>query len=424
MTQDPKSAPHDSRLTTHESPPHRGSRNLLAFPYFSLQERARRWGLTREAMARAEVDCLAVPNNTGHATALQATARYLTHVGGGAHADVAAVFPYDDEPAAVVRGATQWLPAQPWCTDLREPAESYATGVASRLRELSLPHRRVGVVGLQAAGGAPEDTASHGFLAHLFEAFPSVEWVDFSPQMAHIRSVKSTEEFAFIEQSVRIVDAAYAAAEQAVQPGLPDRNVWAAAFEAICTLGSELPVHVRWSGDHHPDSRFPGPSLRPVEDGWLFLSELEAAWGGYRARGVQPLACGDPDPRYAELAKLVVDVWNDTADRLGPGITLGELQARVAAAAERHAPRTGSVAGALASLALRGCGLGADLPRIPDAGSRLHPEQSLVPGWCFTYQIAARAGHYRLRWGDAVAITPRGARRLGNAPPGIRVARR
>ena len=108
---------------------YRRAGNLQAYPYFSLEERERRWGLVRDAMYAAEIDCLVVPPGPAD-TWWGASARYLTHVGGG-DAEVAAVFPVAGEPAVVARQVERWLLAQPWCTDLREAGDSFIAGVRS-----------------------------------------------------------------------------------------------------------------------------------------------------------------------------------------------------------------------------------------------------------------------------------------------------
>ncbi|MPZ14554.1 MAG: M24 family metallopeptidase [Chloroflexi bacterium] len=398
--------------------------NLLPYPYFSLEERDRRWRLTREAMDRDDIDCLVVPNNTGHSTHFQADARYLTHVGGGGDADVAAVFPFSGEPAAVATSAARWIRTQPWCTDLREASRAYGAGVVSKLRELSFPRRRIGVVGLHDYVRAPEGTAGYGFMKVLTGAFPGIDWVDFTRQMEEIRIVKSAEEIAFLEMSMQIVNAAYDAAVGVLRPGVMDYYVWGTAIETICRMGSEIPVHQHWIGDHHPELTLTRPTFREIEEGWLFLSEIEAAWGGYHAQGDQPFSCGQPDPMYLELMSYEIDVWNETFPHIVPGVTVRELQERVAATARRLSPMSGRIAGATASIVMHGRGLGSDPPIITGPGTRQRDlERTVAPGWCFVYKPAATAGQYRLSWGDTVVVTETGPRRLGRARQEIMIAR-
>lgn len=403
---------------------YRPGSNLLPYPYFSLEERDRRWRLTREAMERESIDCVVVPNNTGHSTHFQADARYLTHVGGGGDADVAAVFPLEGEPAAVATSATRWTRTQPWCTDLREASRSYGAGVVSKLRELKFPHRRIGVVGLEDFVRAPEGTAGYGFMKRLMADFPDIEWVNFTHPIEDIRIVKSAEEIAFLEKSMEIVNAAYDAAVGVLRPGVKDWYVWGTAIETICMRGSEIPVHQHWIGDHRPELTLTRPTFREVEEGWLFLSEVEAAWGGYHAQGDQPFACGEPDPLYKDLMAYEIDVWNETFEHVEPGISVREMQEKVLATAQKLSPSTGTLAGASCSILMHGRGLGSDAPLITGPGTRPRDLDRIVtPGWCFVYKPTASASGYHINWGDTVAVTETGARRLGTAAQEIMIAR-
>ncbi len=403
---------------------YRQTGNLLPYPYFSPEERDRRWRLTREAMEGASVDCLIVPNNTGHSTHFQADARYLTHVGGGGDADVAAIFPLEGEPAAVATSATRWFRTQPWCTDLREAGRSYGAAALAKLRELRFPNNRIGVVGLRDYVRAPEGTAGYGFMKLLMSEVRGVEWVDFTHEMEEIRIVKSAEEVAFLEKSMEIVNAAYDAAVSVLRPGVKDYFVWGTAIETICRMGSEIPVHQHWIGDHHPVQTLTRPTFRDVEQGWLFLSEIEAAWGGYHAQGDQPFACGEPDPVFQDLMRLEIDVWNETFRHIKPGVAVRELQETVAATARRLTPATGRLSRATSSITMHGRGLGSDAPIITGPGTRTRDLDRIVaPGWCFVYKPSTRLDDYHLNWGDTVAVTEDGARRLGTAPQEIMVSR-
>ncbi|MBV8086709.1 MAG: M24 family metallopeptidase [Chloroflexi bacterium] len=393
--------------------------DLLPYPYFDDAERDRRWGLVRAAMARDGVDCLVVPNNTGHSTHFQADARYLTHVGGGGDADVAAVFPMEGEPAAVVTQTRRWVHTQPWTKDLREAGRAYGAGALTKLQEVPLPNKRVGIVGLRDYVRAPEGTALLGFMHILREGMPGIEWVNFSDPMEDIRLVKSDAEVAFLEQSMKIVNAGYEAARRALKPGVKDYAVWGAAMGAVCQMGSEIPVHQHWVGGHEPTFTLTRPTHADVEEGWIFLSELEAAYGGYHAQGDQPLACGQPKQVFQDLFKFDIDLWNETFARLKPGITVRELDSLTAADADRLAPKSGPIAGATGTLMMHGRGLGSDAPLITGHARGRDLERTIEPGWCFVFKPTAKLGKLNICWGDTVAITKTSARRLGNAPQEI-----
>jgi len=86
----------------------------LPFPRFSIRERARRWKLVRELMARDGLDAFIAPENTGHYEHWQSDVRYLTQVGGNC-VDAAALITLDHDPMAFVsEGSWPGLAAPHW----------------------------------------------------------------------------------------------------------------------------------------------------------------------------------------------------------------------------------------------------------------------------------------------------------------------
>lgn len=262
------------------------------YPSFSLAERDRRWSTLRAIMERENVDCVIAPNNTGHSTHFQAEARYLTHCGGGGDADIACVFPLEGEVAAIATNCERWRHVQNWVTDLREARRAYGRATVGKLREVKLTHKRVAVVGLDGYVRAPEGIALYGFMKALTEAFPDVEWVSYTDQLQALRIVKSEEEVAFLKVSTELVDRAFARIQQVARPGVKDYEAWGAAMGELAKGGSELPAHNHWGSGSRP-STLTRPTHGELQRGWVIVNEIEAAYGGYHAQGVQPIAIQD-----------------------------------------------------------------------------------------------------------------------------------
>src|SRR3984957_16649152 len=127
---------------------------------FSHAERDRRWQAVRALMRAEHLDVIVVPNNTGHSTDFQANVRWLTHVGGGGDADVAAVFPLDGAVTALANQAeTSWHRGiQNWTQDVRNCGRDMARSVVGRLKELGVERGRIGVTGLGAGARTPMGT--------------------------------------------------------------------------------------------------------------------------------------------------------------------------------------------------------------------------------------------------------------------------
>lgn len=392
-----------------------------AGPTFSLQERDRRWSLVREAMERENVDCLITPNNSGHSGHFQAESRYLTRCGGDA--DIACVFPLEGEVTLIATRCENWRETQDWVSDLREAHGAHGQTTAQRLREVTLPRRRVGIVGLGGYVRAPEGIVLHGFMQALTEAFPAVEWVDFTNQLQGIRMVKSDEEVGFLARSTELVERAIRRIEQVARPGIKDYEVWGAMIGEICKGGSELPFHTHWGSGIRPTT-LTRPTHGTLHRGHLIVNEIEAAFGGYHAQGVQPFAIQDCDVVYKDLYAMHADYWQRCFEEVRIGRTVGEVDEQCRAFAAAILPVGSRYAKPSGRLAMHGRGLGSDAPLVTGSGrGEATMAQVFAPGWAFVFkpnlQVDAANRRYSAGWGDTVVMTEQGPRRLGSRPPGL-----
>jgi len=398
---------------------------LFDQPRFSLAERDRRWRLVREAMEREQLDCLIAPSNTGHSTHFQAEARYLSHCGGGGDADIACVFPMAGDVAAVATSAQRWRGVQDWVTDLREARRAYGAGVAGKLREVRLPHKRVGIVGLRDYIRAPEGIVLHGFMRALTDAFPDVEWVDFTDQMAAIRIIKSDEEIAMLAKSTELIERAVERISQVARPGVRDYAVWGAMIGEICMGGSELPFHNHWGSGAHPVT-LTRPSHATLERGHLLVNEIEAAYAGYHAQQVQPFAVQDCDPVEKDVDAIHAEWWQRRFEALKNGQTVREADELAKSLASKMLPAGSAYGEPRGQFAMHGRGLGSDGPLVTGGREQTNYEAVFTPGWAFvfkgTFSIEHGGRRYTASWGDTVVMTQQGPKRLGTRKPGLIVA--
>lgn len=391
-------------------------------PRFTHAERERRWSAVRQAMERGNIDCLIAPNNTGHSTHFQAEARYLSHVGGGGDADIACVFPLEGEVAAVATSCERWRHVQGWVTDLREARRAYGAGVVGKLREVSLPRKRVGVVGLCNYVRAPEGIVLRGFMHALTSAFPGVEWVDFTDQLQELRIIKSDEEIAFLAKSTELVERAIRRVQEVARPGTKDYEAWGASISEIVMGGSELPFHNHWGSGLHPNT-LTRASHGTLERGYLMVNEIEAAYGGYHAQGVQPFAVQDCDAIYKDLYSMHAEYWQRCFETLQVGLTVREVNAFCAYQATRLLPGWSRYKEIQGQLIMHGCGLGSDGPLVSGHADQATLDMVFVPGWAFifkpTLSFEVDGKRYSGTWGDTMVMTEKGAKRLGSRKPGL-----
>jgi len=397
------------------------------YPMFSLAERDRRWALVHKLMREKNLDVIVCPNNTGHSTDFQANVRWLTHVGGGGDADIAALIPADGEPTALAnRADSNWLSgAQNWTKDVRNSRRNMGKATVDRLKELNVERGRIGITGYGAGTRTPMGTILLGFYQLIRDAFPNAELVDATGVLEEARYSKSQEEIDVLTKSQEIIEKAIDVECATAKPGVRDWDVWAAVMSTLVQNGSELPVHCNWGSGKNIRHTLTRPTFRPLERGDLIINEIEASWIGYRAQGMQPVFVEVADPVHKELIKLQRDVYNALLERLKPGVTVGELAQLTEEFCHKMAPNHGPAAGASALLNMHGRGQGDDGPLITPSQRR--PEQlavQLKEGMAFIFKpyIKTADKSSECCWGDTIVITPKGGRRLGKRPHDLRIA--
>ena len=401
---------------------------LYPYPRFSLAERDRRWQAVRQKMAEQNIDVIVTPQNTGHSMDFQANTRYLTHCGGGADADVAAVFPLNGEVTAIATSANpRWTTTQDWTSDVREARRNYGAKIVERLQELALDHGHIGIAGLGAVEGTrtPEGTILHGTYEKIRAAFPQAEIIDATPILTEVRYIKSPEEIDALTKSMAIIELAYQAEIEAARPGVRDWDVWAATQYALMRNGSEMPVHCNWISGKNVRRTLTRPSMRILQHGDLIINEVEASWIGYRSQGVQPVFVGVADPLHQELIKVQREIFNRVMEHLRPGVTVKELAELTIKTGAAAAPKSGPAAGARGDLNMHGRGAGDDGPIITaHAKSPRQLATQLQENMVFICKPSAVSadGQSLSTWGDTVVITPNGGKRLGKRPHDLAVS--
>jgi Xaa-Pro aminopeptidase len=395
------------------------------YPQFSLAERDRRWKLVRSLMAKEDIPVIVLPNNTAHSTDFQASARWISHVGGGGDCEVAVVFPLDgDVTACVNRADTDWCaPVQFWTTDLRATRRNPAGGVVERLKELN-PHK-IGVVGLGPGVRTPMGTILLGFYNQMKEAFPNTPMVDVTRILEEARYEKSEEEIAALQKSVDIIEKGVDAKVAAAKPGVLDWEVWAAVQAALYMNGSEMPVHCNWLSGPNIKHTYTRPTFRRLERGDLIVNEIEASWIGYRAQQDQPVFVQEVHPVHKELIKVHREIYHRLLEILKPGVTVGEIAQKTREFVAAAVPGSGPAAGAWGRLNMHGRGQGDDGPLITPIQTR--PEQLAVAlrenmAFIFKPSVISADKQSDCLWGDTIIITPKGGRRLGSRPHGHMVS--
>ncbi len=226
------------------------------------------------------------------------------------------IVPSDGEPVLVTR-AMERVTIERFVRNAafrgHSDSETAADLAARLLHEMKLRH-----VGLENWSSG----LSHGSAERLKAGAPNVSWQDVTGAVERLRLVKSPAEQALLRRAAKVTDAAVGAAIEAIDEGVPEREVAAVCLAAMTRAGGHPPGF--------------GPFIRPASR----LGEEHATWGeGTYRRGepvflelsgcvfryhapigrlVHPGGIRPEDARMAEVAKTAFDA---VVAALRPGTT-------------------------------------------------------------------------------------------------------
>ena len=381
-------------------------------PQLSLEERDRRYRNVRQEMARRGIDVLLLPANSGRWEQLQADSRYLSSIGGFA-TEIFTVFPREGEPTAYVfNRAAWWKRAQRWIADVRDGRNQWAENAIEKLKEIGLDSGTIGISGLAGLFRAPEGIIPYTTVAKLQEHFPRAKIVNATEMMQEVRAVKSAEEIALLERSAALIEKMIATMRETAQPGITDRDLYAAMTQTMLAGGGELPtLFFIGSGPEIAQSSFV-PTNRELQAGDRIVNEIEAKIAGYAAQAVAPLSRGAPAAEYRSMGDLSAECFHAILGAMRPGATFGELFDVYTNTIER----SGGGKYSWSHPMMHARGLGDDGPALlGDRDLERFRKIELQTGMVFILkpQVRAASGKGRASIGDTVVVSERGARRLG-----------
>lgn len=383
--------------------------DLSEYPRFSLAERERRWGRVRELMRERGCDCLVVPGMRDGEE--QATARYLSQIGGiGVHAWV--VFPLSGEVTAIVdsdRNRDFVLRVQDWISDVRAGEASEL--VPARLRELELDGARIGLTQFDGHYRDPEGNIPYQTVRKLQEALPRAQLYGENEVLNLARLVRGPEEVAVIERVTAANEEAIRVMCETARPGVRQQDVWYAMSDVLSRASGSWPARLSVTFDGPANQTLGMPIPDPIPTGSLCSQEICARIQGYRAQCNHTIQVGDGGPAdYEDAMRATIDVFNEMVAWLRPGRTIGELLDHYVELCEARGAKDAS------GVVYHSNGLGNDYPRL---GPRLlrGADDGKVPmqaGMTFTLKpVLHFPSGIRTQYGEPLAITGSGARRLG-----------
>lgn len=293
---------------------------------FSREEYGERVAKVRAELARRDLDALLVywPENIYYLTGYDTLGYFNYQV---------LVLPRAGDPFLVVRRLERqnaldltWLDGCEVYQDWEDPAE---TTVAA-LKRRGLGDRRLGI-----ELDAWFLTTRH--YLKLADALGSERLTDASQLVNRVRLVKSASEIAYIRAAARTVEAAVAAAIEALRVGATENDVAAALYQAAIAAGSEYTGHASLISSGSRSARsFATWSGRTIRAGDPLSLEPGGSVRRYHAALIRTLSMGKPDDTIARMAEASLAGLEAGLQAIRPGARPDEVD-RITKAPGREA---------------------------------------------------------------------------------------
>ncbi len=302
-----------------------GLRYPWTFPMPSEQERDRRWHEIRRSMRKHKFDCLIVCAPLGPPSAgyLSYISNYVPHWNNGTYV----VFPLEGKPQLGVSNilGPQFLHCAVETSWIKDPVGSLnpTEDIVRKIKQLKLENGRFAILGYKA-GVFPASV-----LDALRQSFPLATFEGASVVMREAMddiSRTSEEELVFVKKACEILDLSYEAVAQALEPGVKECELWAAAEQAILKNGGWYPHFMLATSG--PNPIFPrGPaSHNKIARGEVVIFEINVTYGGVYPQVCYALSLGRPRNEVEEMFGFCSELYQFSLAELEKKRTFADIQ--------------------------------------------------------------------------------------------------
>jgi Xaa-Pro dipeptidase len=403
-------------------------RKTLELPRLSLNERDRRWTEVRKTMSAKGWDCLLLSGFPTQWDFTISNARFVSHIGGNAAFNLV-VFPLGGEPTCFILMPTfleYWRRSQDWIKDIRVRKGSWAESVVSRMRELGLENKNIGVDGLAGALD-PDGWLPHSIYAKMLELMPQANFINIGDTLERIRAKKTDEEIEFLEKAAKLGDLMLETCSRTARPGVRECEVYGNMVQTMLANGGEEPTLFLWASDAQPlPHPFRLPTMRPLEKGDLIICEMHPKYGGYCTHVERTFCLGEP-------AKEYLDIYDGCLKAYARGMELFTPGQKITEAMEAVRETIRSVGLDICETGIHGHGLSSqEYPRYrlhfssqTDVGA-LKTMDKLEPGMVFAFNLDLvnprwRNGQTGCVLAETVLVTEGQPRRLHTFPTDFQI---
>jgi Xaa-Pro aminopeptidase len=300
-----------------------------------------------------------------------------------------------DVPASVL------LDAQDWVEDIRGGND--LSPLIERIRELRLERGTLGLANRDMPLSASQQ---------LQRELPEARLVDVSDVFTNVRTLKSDQEVALIEQANRVFDAGIQRLYERARPGMLGAEAVQVAIEGMWSAGGDLDSTIGFTFGRVPKQNPVLAALslrRRIAWGDIGTLTAHAHYAGYGGHSDQEIAFGEPSALHREMFAAVLQVRDAVLRQVKPGVTQQDL-------VETYRTAT-QATGFRASPHSQIHQYGIDVPEFPGpefnaAGPR---NFRLAPGMIYSISptLVASNGDDTLLGGTSLVVTEDGYRELG-----------
>lgn len=291
----------------------------MDYPKIPAQEYRERWAKVQRLMEEQNLDAL-VTYSDDHATYGAAYARWLANF--PAHFEpVLVLFFREGGPKLLVGPETPGYAAmqseiKDICVlkEFTHPDEDYLFTEIHALRDIvgGTKVKRLGVAGLDIMG-VPIYKA-------LCAAFSDTEMLDVSTPLTLLRAIKTPAEIAVIKFAYRIAELGINAAIEAIEPGVTERAVAAAAEAAMRRAYSEgTGIDTIVASGQNGIPILARTTTRKIEDNDLVTITVAPRYEGYHGAIARPVIVGQPTEELQRSVALEAEAQNAVAEALIAG---------------------------------------------------------------------------------------------------------
>ncbi len=313
-----------------------------------------------------------------------------------------------DIPAEVITDSQDWI------SDVRPGND--ARQLIERIKELRLESASIGIVA---------SDFNQTLYAQLQSALPNAKLVDVGSIFADVRTTKSEEEVALLDQANHVFDAAVEAVARHARAGMLGAEVVQEGIRAMWAVGGDLDSLIDFNFGAEPRQNPVLAQLcltRRIQPGDIGTLTAHAEYGHYAGHSDQEISFGEPKPLHREMFDAVCQVRDAVLKAVKPGTTQRDLIDTY----ERACRETGF----RSSLHSQIHQYGIDVPEFPgpaftaqDGGSGAPPGRFgragnfvLAPGMIYSISptLVAPDTEDLLLGGTSLVVTDSGYRELGN----------